>query len=101
MRGKSLWLICALTATIVGAPMAAEAAPRSPDQTYAATCHLCHDTGIGPSIKTMHVPAEQISMIVRNGFGPMPPFSPAAISDSELRALAQQLSQGDAPGGGR
>jgi mono/diheme cytochrome c family protein len=76
---------------------AAESKERSPQELWDATCHVCHDTGVGPQILGQHLSAEKIKTIVRNGGLEMTPFSPAVISDAELDALAKWVSERDAP----
>jgi cytochrome c5 len=93
---------CLLLAVLLCVPAARADEQKSPvlgpEQVYAETCHFCHDTGVGHVIKGMHVPAGQIEMIVRHGFGPMPAFTPTAITDPELQRLVQYLSKMDADG---
>ena len=81
-----------------GACLAQAAAPaRDPARVYAATCHFCHDTGIGPPIRGAHYPPAQIRFIVRHGDGAMIAFTPTAISHAELAALIVWLDRA-APG---
>jgi mono/diheme cytochrome c family protein len=77
-----------------GACLARAAAPaRAPARVYAATCHFCHDTGIGPPIRGTYYPPAQIRFVVRHGDGAMIAFSPAAISHAELAALIGWLER--------
>lgn len=64
-----------------------------PAQVYAATCHFCHDTGIGPPIKGAHYPPGRIRFVVRHGDGAMIAFTPSRISDAELTALIAWLEK--------
>ena len=96
-------LVAGIGATLVaaGAPffvLAADAA-RDPQQIWDQTCHACHDSGAGgaPLILGMHIPADRVKAMVRNGGLEMGAFPEAQISDAELDVLAKWVSEHDAP----
>ena len=78
--------------------LAQPAAPsRDPDRVYAVTCQYCHDTGIGPLLKGARLAPERIRLAVRQGYGSMLAFAPSEITDAELAALVQMLSEAPPP----
>ena len=98
MRRSRVGLSFLLAILCTGPCLAQSASPaRDPKRVYAATCHFCHDTGIGVPLKGSHYPADQIRFVVRHGYGAMIAFSPSEITDPELIALAQMLSEAAAP----
>lgn len=76
---------------------AATAAPAggaaaSGQSVFQQNCNGCHpngEQGVGPSLKSSKLSADQIKTQVRNGKGQMPPFPASTISDQQLEALAQ------------
>ena len=72
-------------------------AGRPPELVWNLTCKSCHESGAAPAILGMHLDAEQIKGIVRNGGLQMPPISDSQVSDAELDALADWVSAHDAP----
>jgi cytochrome c5 len=84
---------------IGGAPFAALGADaqRDANHVYEITCHYCHDNGIGLVLKGAQIPAERIRLAVRQGYVAMPAFMPSYISDAELAALIELLTQPAAP----
>ncbi len=98
MQRSRVGLSFLLAILCAGPCLAQSAGPaRDPKRVYAATCHFCHDTGIGVPLKGSHYPADQIRFVVRHGYGAMIAFSPSEITDPELIALAQMLSEAAAP----
>jgi mono/diheme cytochrome c family protein len=103
IRGMSMRLYhvgIAIALTTVGAgALLAQAAdpPRDANHVYDITCHYCHDNGIGIALKGTHLPPERIQFAVRHGFASMPAFPPSYITDAELAALAQMLSESAPP----
>jgi hypothetical protein len=90
----------AMALAIIGAgAFLAQAAdpPREPNYVYQITCHYCHDNGIGLVLKGAHLPPERIQLAVRQGHASMPAFAPSYITDAELAALAQMISESAAP----
>src|SRR5450631_1108760 len=75
---------------------------RDANSVYEITCHYCHDNGIGPVLKGTQLTPERIRLAVRRGRLAMPAFMPSYISDAELAALIEMLSQpaGPATAGG-
>lgn len=103
MRIQCVALTIALAIIGAGACLAQSASQsRDPNHVYAATCQYCHDTGIGPLLKGAHFPPDRIRLAVRHGHGSMPAFMPSDITETELAALAQMLSESSLPvaGGG-
>jgi mono/diheme cytochrome c family protein len=88
-----------LIALLGAGPCGAQSAggERDPSQVYAATCHFCHDSGIGVALQGTHLPPDLIRHTVRHGHGAMIAFTPAEIGDRELAALAQWLSAAAPP----
>jgi 4-cresol dehydrogenase (hydroxylating) cytochrome subunit len=72
-------------------------AARSPQQVWDAVCAACHTAGPGPAILGMHVPADRVQAVVRNGGMEMPPISVDQVSDDELEPLAKWVSEHDTP----
>ncbi len=66
---------------------------RSPEKVYSSTCGYCHGHNVGPIIRGRGLPVETIEYFVRHGNGAMPAFRPTEISNTELKALAQWISQ--------
>jgi mono/diheme cytochrome c family protein len=59
-------------------------------------CYTCHGyagqgANTGPKIAPDPLPYEAFESFIRNTAGDMPPFTPAAISDEELRNLHAYL----------
>lgn len=75
--------------------------PRDPERIYAISCHFCHDNGIGKALKGAQLKPQRIRLAVRQGYVAMPAFAPSFITDAELEALVQMLSQAPAPPAGR
>lgn len=73
-----------------------EIEPRAPQYLYARTCGYCHGHDIAPIIRGRSLPPAVVSAIVRSGMGAMPAFKPTEITDTELEALAQWISQSEA-----
>lgn len=73
-----------------------EIEPREPEYLYARTCGYCHGHNIAPIIRGRSLPPAVIQSIVRSGMGAMPAFKPTEITDTELLALAEWLSQSEA-----
>jgi mono/diheme cytochrome c family protein len=71
--------------------------PRDPERIYAISCHFCHDNGIGKALKGAQLDPQRIRLAVRQGYVAMPAFAPSFITDAELEALVQMLSQAPAP----
>lgn len=82
------------------------AAPKEPEDTafrykdgadvYANSCHFCHDTKIGPTIKGRGLDPLYIGYIVRHGNAAMPAFRISEINDQELEMLVDYVSKQDA-----
>ena len=94
-------LIAGMTATVVMTILPAlvhsAEAGRAPQLIWNTTCKSCHETGAAPAILGMHLPADRIKAVVRNGGLEMLPFSDDQVSDDELEALADWVSAHDAP----
>lgn len=73
-----------------------EIEPREPEYLYARTCGYCHGHNIAPIIRGRSLPPAVIESIVRSGMGAMPAFRPTEITNTELEALAEWLSQSEA-----
>lgn len=73
-----------------------EIEPREPEYIYERTCGYCHGHNIAPIIRGRSLPAPVISAIVRSGMGAMPAFKPTEITDTELEALSEWISQSEA-----
>jgi len=73
-----------------------EIEPRAPEYLYARTCGYCHGHNVAPIIRGRSLPPAVIRSIVRSGMGAMPAFKPTEITNTELEALAQWLSQSEA-----
>lgn len=98
MRLRHAAAAIALSLIGAGACLArADAPARDPARVYAATCHFCHDTGIGPVIKGDRFTPDRIRFVVRHGDGAMIAFTPAEISHAELAALIDMLERAAAP----
>ncbi len=72
-----------------------EIEPREPEYLYARTCGYCHGHNIAPIIRGRNLPPAVIESIVRSGMGAMPAFKPTEITNTELEALAEWLSQSE------
>ncbi len=81
--------------------------PASPEGLFARKCGVCHAGGrLYPGTRALEIrgvkPAvlldrtdldkAYVEQVVRNGLGSMPPFTPTALSDSELVAITKLLS---------
>jgi cytochrome c oxidase subunit 2 len=66
------------------------------EQTFAAACAPCHGTQgqglIGPPLQGQPLDAQQITVIVRNGRGAMPPVG-KGWGDAQLRALVRYVQR--------
>jgi 4-cresol dehydrogenase (hydroxylating) cytochrome subunit len=97
-------LVAGLTATILAAgfpalaSLAADTA-RPPQKVWDAVCAACHTAGPGPAILGMHIPADRVKAVIRNGGLEMPPISVDQVSDDELDAIADWVSAHDKPAG--
>ncbi|HEY5790057.1 MAG TPA: cytochrome c [Gammaproteobacteria bacterium] len=63
---------------------------------YRATCHYCHDTGVGPVLKGRALDPAYISARARYGFRAMPAFRHGTLSDDDLARVAQYISSSPA-----
>ena len=72
-----------------------EIQPRAPEYLYARTCGYCHGHNVAPIIRGRNLPPAVIRSIVRSGMGAMPAFKPTEITDTELQALSEWLSQSE------
>ena len=61
---------------------------RDGETVYHTVCQYCHETGVGPEIKSRQLAAAYTTYIVRNGFRAMPAFRPTEINDEELERVA-------------
>lgn len=61
---------------------------RSGEVVYQKVCQYCHETGVGPEIRSRQLPTVYTTHVVRNGFRAMPAFRPTEISDQELERVA-------------
>ena len=68
---------------------------RSGELVYQKVCQYCHETGIGPELKSRKLPAIYTTHIVRNGFRAMPAFRPTEIGDQELERVASFIERND------
>ena len=96
----SVFLAAVIAAWVAGATAAsAQAAGEWKDsaQIWRASCHYCHDEGIGPQLLGLHLPPELIRRTVRDGLNAMPPFFPSELDPRELEALANWVSAHEAP----
>jgi mono/diheme cytochrome c family protein len=61
---------------------------------YLRACERCHDGSrkLGPPMKELARPLEELSNIIRYGRGTMPAFSVARISTADLNMIAAYLS---------
>lgn len=73
-----------------------EIEPREPEYLYARTCGYCHGHNIAPIIRGRNLAPAVTAAIVRSGMGAMPAFKPTEITDAELEALSQWLSESEA-----
>lgn len=67
-------------------------APRAPEVVYAKVCGYCHGRNIGPILLGRKLPADMVSLVVREGRNGMPAFRPTEVSNAELAALAKWIS---------
>ncbi len=88
-------LLPALLALAIVAPAAQ--AERKAQQVWADTCAYCHVNGIGPALLGRHLPQATVQALARYGSRQMPAFRNSEISDAELAALADWISQQPAP----
>lgn len=72
----------------------AQAAGNWPDgaSIYRATCHYCHDTGVGPVLKGRALDPAYIAARARFGFRAMPAFRHGTLSDADLARVAHFIS---------
>lgn len=61
---------------------------KSGEFVYQAVCQYCHETGVGPELRSRHLPAAYTTHVVRHGSRAMPAFRPTEISDQELERVA-------------
>ncbi len=73
-----------------------EIEPREPEYLYDRTCGYCHGHNVAPIIRGRNLPPVLIRTMVRTGIGAMPAFKPTEITDVELEALAQWISESEA-----
>lgn len=66
---------------------------------YDKVCGRCHspEVGVGTLLAGRNLPAEYITVIVRNGFNGMPAFPASFIDDESLVQVAAYLSTLPAP----
>ena len=73
----------------------------------AAGCYQCHGTvgqgGVGPTLAPEPLPPQALIAFVRYSTGSMPAYSPAAVSDDDLRRIDAFLQsiKPTAPASGR
>ncbi|MGE6191091.1 c-type cytochrome [Pseudomonas aeruginosa] len=72
-------------------------AERKAQQVWADTCAYCHLNGIGPALLGRQLPPAMVQALARYGSRQMPAFRNSEISDAELTALADWISQQPAP----
>lgn len=98
MRKQRLGSAVAIALIAAGASLARGAEPqRDANRVYDITCRYCHDNGIALVLKGAQLAPERIRLAVRQGHLAMPAFMPSYISDAELAALIEMLSQPPAP----
>lgn len=68
-----------------------------PSEIYNKVCTYCHDEGVSPVILGLHVPADTIPAIVRQGRNGMPSFRESEFTDAELAGLATWLEKAEPP----
>lgn len=59
-------------------------------------CYKCHPngtTGLGPAINNKPLPEFAIETQIRKGVGAMPSFDHATLSDADVRAIADYLTE--------
>jgi mono/diheme cytochrome c family protein len=71
---------------------------RSGEVVYQKVCQYCHETGIGPELRSRKLPAVYTLHVVRNGFRAMPAFRPTEISDQELERVASFIERNNGSG---
>ncbi|MDT4886522.1 4-cresol dehydrogenase [hydroxylating] cytochrome c subunit [compost metagenome] len=72
-------------------------AERKAQQVWADTCAYCHLNGIGPALLGRQLPPAMVQALARYGSRQMPAFRDSEISNAELTALADWISQQPAP----
>ncbi|MCY1274614.1 4-cresol dehydrogenase [hydroxylating] cytochrome c subunit [compost metagenome] len=77
----------------LGAAASTAQAERKAQQVWADTCAYCHVSGIGPALLGRQLPPAMIQVLARYGSRQMPAFRDSEISDAELTALADWISQ--------
>ena len=66
---------------------------RSGEIVYQKVCQYCHETGVGPKIRSRQLPTVYTTHVVRIGFRAMPAFRPTEISDQELERVAALIER--------
>lgn len=66
----------------------AAAKERSGEIVYQKICQYCHETGVGPELRSRQLPSAYTTLVVRRGFRAMPAFRSTEISDQELERVA-------------
>jgi mono/diheme cytochrome c family protein len=72
---------------------------RSSRELWHDTCGYCHNDRVARELRGTTISAELIISAVRSGPGGMPTFAPSAVSDAELRQLAQWIATQRKPAG--
>jgi mono/diheme cytochrome c family protein len=88
-----IWSLMALPAQAAAAPAAPPASAAETFRTHCAVCHGDAGEGIaGPPLRPLAIPAADVPIVVREGRGQMPPFSPQQVPDAALAALVDFLA---------
>jgi mono/diheme cytochrome c family protein len=85
-------ILVSLAGHLCAAYAQAESQPGSGQRFYQKTCAKCHETGIGPVITGLGLPAVAYMTIVRSGLKEMPAFRVSDIDDATLQDLAKYLA---------
>jgi mono/diheme cytochrome c family protein len=81
-------VLALLVVAVFGQTGQAAEKERSGEVVYQTVCQYCHETGVGPEIRSRQFPAAYTTHVVRHGLPAMPAFRPTEISDQELERVA-------------
>jgi quinoprotein glucose dehydrogenase len=83
------------TTPAAAAPGVTSAAAQPGEAVFARICEPCHGpqgrNGFAPSLVPMNRSTDEVTAIVREGIGQMPPISPREVSDEEVLRIVEFL----------
>lgn len=94
MRQKRFFRLCiGIPAMLLASAAIADGSGQwlSGQEAYNKVCSLCHDHGIGPTIKGISKSPDLVRLVVRAGNRAMPAFRQSEIDDATLAKIIKYI----------